>query len=342
MKKWSRLVLSWIEQVFLYGYNTYNSSGLRTSKQVNNVLTKYIYEGSKLIGKKVLENNVETTLIYNYDHQNKIMGLSIGNKEYFYIKDILENILGIIDQEGNVVVYYRYDAYGNLLKEDIRINNLASRHNDILYKGYVYDRESYLYYLKSRYYSPRIGRFISMDEVSYVNPKDINGLNLYAYCNNNPIMYYDPSGRFLIALIVVGAIIGAHIENAYLIDKAEKKVNKTYTREEADIAIEQITGEGTVEFKKSYVFIKNSCDIKSKEDRIYISTIIANTVDEKGNKLTDRSVYSLSAEWRGHNILSFFNIRSSSTDDVNLDYDFSENETLTEVGTVLFMILGWL
>lgn len=125
------------------------------------------------------------------------MGLSIGNKEYFYIKDILENIIGIIDQEGNVVVYYRYDAYGNLLKEDIRINNLASRHNEILYKGYVYDRESKLYYLKSRYYNPRIGRFISMDEVSYVNPKDINGLNLYAYCNNNPIMYYDPSGRII-------------------------------------------------------------------------------------------------------------------------------------------------
>lgn len=185
-----------------------------------------------------------------------------------------------------------------------------------------------------------------MDEVSYVNPKDINGLNLYAYCNNNPIMYYHPSGGFLIALIVfaavAGAIIGTHIENAYLIDKAEKKAKKTYTREEADITIEQITGEGTVEFKKSYVFIKNSCDIKSKEDRIYISTIIANTVDEEGNKLTDRSVYSLSAEWRGHNILSFFNIRSSSTDDVNLDYDFSENETLTEVGTVLLMILGWL
>ena len=47
------------------------------------------------------------------------MGLSIGNKEYLYIKDILENIIGIIDQEGNVVLYYRYDAYGNLLQEDI-------------------------------------------------------------------------------------------------------------------------------------------------------------------------------------------------------------------------------
>ena len=137
------------------------------------------------------------------------MGLSINDKEYFYIKDILENIIGIIDQERNVVVYYRYDAYGKLLQEDIKINNLASKYNDILYKGYVYDRESELYYLKSRYYSPRIGRFIIMDEVSYVNPKDINGLNLYAYCNNNPIMYYDPSGRFvglIIALTVVGLL----------------------------------------------------------------------------------------------------------------------------------------
>ena len=185
-----------------------------------------------------------------------------------------------------------------------------------------------------------------MDEVSYVNPKDINGLNLYAYCNNNPIMYYDPSGRFVIVIMafaaVAGAIIGAHIENAYLIDKAEKKAKKTYTREEADIAIEQITGEGTVEIGTSDVFIKDSCEIKSKEDRIYISTIIANTVDEKGNKLTDRSVYSLSAEWRGHNIFSNLNIWSSSTDDVNLDYDFSENETSTKVGTILLMILGWL
>ena len=166
---------------------TYNSSGLRTSKQVNNVLTKYIYEGSKLIGKKVLENNVETTLIYNYDHQNKIMGLSIGNKEYFYIKDILENIIGIIDQEGNVVVYYRYDAYGNLLQEDIKINNLASRYNDILYKGYVYDRETGLAMVGQRYYSPELGRFIQPADVSSLNSSSINGLNLYSYANNNPI-----------------------------------------------------------------------------------------------------------------------------------------------------------
>ena len=199
---------------------TYNSSGLRTSKQVNNVLTKYIYEGSKLVGLKVLENNIETTLIFNYDNHNKLMGLSIDNKEYFYIRDMLENILGIIDQEGNVVVYYKYDAWGNLLKEDIRINNLASKYNPFIYKGYYYDKESRLYYLMSRYYNPEIGRFISMDEVKYVNPKDVQGLNLYAYCNNNPVMYFDPSGRFVVILSVCVAFT-----LAYMIEGASQAYN---------------------------------------------------------------------------------------------------------------------
>ena len=123
------------------------------------------------------------------------MGLSIGNKEYFYIKDILENIIGIIDQEGNVVVYYRYDACGNLLQEDIKINNLASRYNDILYKGYVYDRETQLYWVSSRYYSPELCRWISPDSIEYLDPESINGLNLYAYCGNDPVNHIDPSGH---------------------------------------------------------------------------------------------------------------------------------------------------
>ena len=184
------------------------------------------------------------------------MGLSIGNKEYFYIKDILENIIGIIDQEGNVVVYYRYDAYGKLLQEDIRINNLASRYNDILYKGYVYDRESYLYYLKSRYYNPRLGRFISMDEVSYVNPKDINGLNLYAYCNNNSIMYYDPSGRLPITAIVVGAALTL----AYMIKGASQAYNTS-----TELGI---TGWKRIGYTLSGIFVGDYLVVKDNWDEI--------------------------------------------------------------------------
>ena len=80
--------------------------------------------------------------------------------------------------------------------------------NPFRYRGYVYDAETGLYYVASRYYDPEIGRFINAD--SQLNAKDgILGYNLYAYCNNNPIMYSDPSGHSIIlACIIVGAVIG--------------------------------------------------------------------------------------------------------------------------------------
>ncbi len=84
---------------------------------------------------------------------------------------------------GEVENSYVYDAFGNVLerKEGIR--------NDILYRGQKYDQEAGQYYLRARYYNPVIGRFIQED--SYRG----DGLNLYAYCGNNPVMYYDPSGH---------------------------------------------------------------------------------------------------------------------------------------------------
>ena len=66
-----------------------------------------------------------------------------------------------------------------------------------MYKGYYYDVETNLYYCKSRYYSPELCRWISPDSIEYLDPESINGLNLYCYCMNNPIMYADPSGHML-------------------------------------------------------------------------------------------------------------------------------------------------
>ena len=57
--------------------------------------------------------------------------------------------------------------------------------------------ETQLYYCNSRYYSPELCRFISPDNVSYLDPSCVNGLNLYCYCMNNPIIYADPSGHWV-------------------------------------------------------------------------------------------------------------------------------------------------
>ena len=68
--------------------------------------------------------------------------------------------------------------------------------NPFLYRGYYYDSESGLYYLMSRYYDPEIGQFISPDTQDYLDPETIGGVDLYAYCNNNPVMGYDPTGHW--------------------------------------------------------------------------------------------------------------------------------------------------
>ena len=81
------------------------------------------------------------------------------------------------------------------------------------YRGYYYDRILGLYFLTSRYYDPEIGRFISPDSLEYLDPENVNGLNLYSYCNNNPVNRLDPSGNLAITiglLMAIGFGVGGH------------------------------------------------------------------------------------------------------------------------------------
>ena len=83
------------------------------------------------------------------------------------------------------MVEYKYDAWEdhNIELSEASYQELAKA-NPFCYRGYYYDDETELYYLKSRYYDPELGRFITIDDISYLDPETINGLNLYAYCGN--------------------------------------------------------------------------------------------------------------------------------------------------------------
>ena len=127
-----------------------------------------------------------------------------------------EKFNALLDNSGNVVVRYVYDAWGNHAVLDANgaditdVNHIGVL-NPFRYRGYFYDEETGLYYLKSRYYDPEVGRFITIDGVSYIDPETINGLNLYAYCGNNPVMYTDPNGtakwwEWLLGALVVVAV----------------------------------------------------------------------------------------------------------------------------------------
>lgn len=98
--------------------------------------------------------------------------------------------------------------------------------NPFRYRSYFYDEETGLYYLKTRYYDPETGRFITIDGIEYLDPETINGLNLYAYCGNNPVMNVDPTGEifFLFALligVVTGALMGGVVGGVSAVIKGQ-------------------------------------------------------------------------------------------------------------------------
>ena len=116
----------------------------------------------------------------------------------------------LVDTSGNIVVKYRYDAYGNRISiTDTSGCNLGNI-NPFRYKGYYYDNDIEMYYCKSRFYVPLWHRWLNSDSISCLEPENITSLNLFTYCNNNPVMYVDRSGHFpiLATILCVTALIG--------------------------------------------------------------------------------------------------------------------------------------
>ena len=125
-----------------------------------------------------------------------------------------------IYQGATKVAEYKYDAYGNCTVIDPATglpNTSAAfigNQNPFRYRGYYWDNDLQLYYLMSRYYDPQTGRFINADSLEYLDPETIGGLNLYAYCGNNPVMNVDPSGHVVLSiglLMAIGFFVGAAV-----------------------------------------------------------------------------------------------------------------------------------
>ncbi len=92
------------------------------------------------------------------------------------------------------MVTYTYDAWGELLSVSGTLASTVGEFNRLRYRGYYYDTESGMYYLQSRYYDPELGRFISEDDPIYHEGETGAAANLYAYCENNPVMNVDYYG----------------------------------------------------------------------------------------------------------------------------------------------------
>jgi RHS repeat-associated protein len=191
---------------------SYDAQGNRVRK---NGIT-YTLEGSIIIRET---RSAAVYLEYFYDINGTVVGFSYYDTTsslsgfYVYVNDLLGNIVGIVNQAGELVGEYRYDPFGNTTFIDGAIASI----NPFRYKSYYYDFETGYYYLNTRYYNPEVGRFIEMDSAKFLDTDSLSGLNLFIYCNNNPVMGYDPNGEFalttliIILCVVIGAIVGGLI-----------------------------------------------------------------------------------------------------------------------------------
>ena len=179
-----------------YNY-IYNDQGLRIKKEIDQTALNYYYDGDKLI----TEVAPGYRLDFLYDENNQLYGFIYNSiNKYFYVRDFMQNILGIVDNDGKLVVKYKCNAWGNHEVLDGNGNKNTSETfigniNPFRYKGYYYDKESNMYYCQSRYYVPEWGRFLNSDLIEYLDPQSINGLNLFTYCGNDPINRFDSTGH---------------------------------------------------------------------------------------------------------------------------------------------------
>ena len=173
---------------------TYNHVGLRTKKvkKVNGVLaetTEYILSGKNVVGLTYTDHvsNEVDVMRFFCDRQGKVAWVDYNGVVYAYIRNLQGDVVGMLDNNGSLVVEYKYSAWGGLVSSNGSQANTLGRRNPVMYRGYMRDDETGMYYLLHRYYKPEIQRFENSDSC-------YGEANRYAYCMNCPVMRLDNNG----------------------------------------------------------------------------------------------------------------------------------------------------
>ena len=188
----------------------------------------------------------------------------------------------IIDSTGNSVVKYTYNAWGEVMISGTNIS--LGVINPYRYRDYYYDSGSGLYFLQTRYYDPQVGRFLSMDDVEYIDPETIGGVNLYAYCNNNPVMNVDPNGRFwdiVLDIISIGWSLYDFINNPTWENAAWLALDVVFA------AVPFLTGSSIMKAASKLDDVSDIGGYINKFDNVYDSIVIGNDMGRVTNLAFD-------------------------------------------------------
>ena len=124
------------------------------------------------------------------------------------------DVTGLVDSSNHVVVRYQYNSWGKVTSTQDNSGVSLATLNPFCYRKYVYDLETGLYCLGSRYYDPEVGRFMNADDFETLTYQldSVQGKNLYQYCFNNPVNMEDEDGgwpKWVTQVLVGTAVIEA-------------------------------------------------------------------------------------------------------------------------------------
>ena len=185
----------------------YDQGGIRTQKKVGDVTHRYYYASGKLLRETWTQDSTDYVLdfLYNQNGSPYALKYTAGTAAavtYYYVLNLQGDVIRLVDSTGATVANYDYDPWGKVLSvTDANGNAITgtthiANLNPLRYRGYYYDVETGFCYLLSRYYDPKIGRFINADSYASTGAGYL-GFNMFAYCNNCPVIYSDHTGHIL-------------------------------------------------------------------------------------------------------------------------------------------------
>ena len=322
----------------------YNADGLRTQKTVNGVVHDYGYDSeNRLVYEK---HGEEYEMFYRYDVDGRLFQVirnMINNNNYKYYNYMTTNHFGDVvdlrDGNGTVYVKYNYDNWGKLISVT-NANGVAYAANSnahymsIRYRGYIYDHDTGLYYLQSRYYDPETGRFLNADDVNFIGYSRENlSYNTFAYCENNPVNFSDYVGNFpninklfelLEKIISIIIILKDNVED-YTYYKDSYTKGKVYIIDSQVEDYVNSTKESVyvVDYRKDKdpnMRILSSYRIKNKKYQREIADILLEYNKKYPvNPSWKRTKDSIVDEWRFHNLAYNIGYKRKRTADTDLN-----------------------
>ena len=158
--------------------NHYDAEGFRNAVTENGSTTNFVYRNGMLSS----ELDADRNPVRGYVYGNEYISQNNGSSFSYYLDDEQGSIRYLTGSDGSIRNHYRYSAFGESITAEETVPNRLK------YNAQMADELTGLYYLRARYYNASLGRFTQEDTIYN------DGLNLYAYCNSNPVMYSDPSG----------------------------------------------------------------------------------------------------------------------------------------------------